>query len=856
MQWTLALVFILFASLETNAQSSSVQLPPAPDQSSDPAAEIKVKADESRPAAEKKVERVEVTGSHIKRMNVEGATPVQTMTRKDLEKTGYTSVSDVLRDTTMNSFGSMREDSGSNAAGVASVDLRGLGASSTLVLLNGQRLPTDAVTGAVDLNLIPMAAVERIEVLKDGASATYGSDALGGVVNIITRKDFSGTEVSLKQTLPQMEGGKKRELSIVNGINKGRMNMVNVVQYRDNDVIYSKDRPWSNNNISMIGSPGSYRNVGGKWIADPNCPADRIQHTPQGDFCTFKTSDYSTELPALQQISVMSETNIEVNSRVRSKVRVGGGQKTAQWSFAPAPDTFTIKAGKVPNLPGIDPNQDVQYRYRLTELGTRDTEITTYSYNALLGTTVDIGKGWEVETNVSHNRVINHDRGVNGYAITNDLVTAIGDGNFNPGAPEGQRGDLNGTRYKPHEDMESQLSSLDVKTRGEFGHFMGERFGLAVGSTFTFQKYKDQYDDRSVNDEVFGNAGSSGGGQRDTKAVYTELSIPFTKKVELTLAGRYDKYSDFGDTFNPKAAILYKPTKSWLLRSSAGTGFKAPLMQDLYAARSQGFPTFVDAPSCAREQAAGGDTSSCDPAQYEVTSSGNTGLKEEKSLSLSSGVVFEPSRSFNVGADMFYTRMSNVVGIDYNDAMRVERDRGPEFLASKGVIVHRDANGYLESIEAPLQNLSKREVTGIDLSTNYRIWKVQIGEELSKLFYYKEEGFPGAGYANKLGDSGRPEWRNALTLGFIANDNHALTLTALTTPGQRKSKKEAGETKQYTTFDTQYNWKWTKNSTITAGIKNLAGSTPPLDETATSVLDTTIYDQIGRQYYTGIKATF
>jgi iron complex outermembrane receptor protein len=263
----------------------------------------------------------------------------------------------------------MREDSGSNAAGVAHVDLRGLGASNTLVLLNGQRLPSDAVTGAVDLNMIPMAAVERIEVLKDGASAIYGSDALGGVVNIITRKDFTGTEVSFKQSIPQLEGGKKREISLVNGLNKGRLSMVNVVQYRDNEVINSRDREWSNKGVSTSGSPGSYRSEGGTWNSDANCPPEMIQHTPNGDICTFRYSDYSTELPALQQLSLLSESNVEVSSRVRAKARFGGSQKKVQWSFAPAPETFVIPASVADHLgpggtplPGATPGKDLQVR--------------------------------------------------------------------------------------------------------------------------------------------------------------------------------------------------------------------------------------------------------------------------------------------------------------------------------------------------------------------------------------------------------------------------------------------------------------------------------------------------------------
>ena len=201
---------------------------------------------------EKKVERVEVTGSHIKRVDTEGASPVQTVTRKDLEKSGYNSVADVMRDSTVSSFGSTREDSGRAGAGQASIDLRGLGSENTLVLMDGQRLPTDAITGAVDINLIPMAAVERIEILKDGASATYGSDALGGVVNIITRKDYSGTEVSVAQTTPELRGGTRREISLVNGFNTRRLNMVNVIQHRDNEMSFDRDYSWNANAESPL----------------------------------------------------------------------------------------------------------------------------------------------------------------------------------------------------------------------------------------------------------------------------------------------------------------------------------------------------------------------------------------------------------------------------------------------------------------------------------------------------------------------------------------------------------------------------------------------------------------------------
>lgn len=818
---------------------------------------------EKKPEQKKQVERVQVTGSHIKRIDVEGTSPVQTLNRRDLEKSGYNSVSDVLRDTAANSFGSVREDSGSNAAGVAHVNLRGLGSSNTLVLMNGQRLPSDAVTGAVDLNLIPMAAVERVDILKDGSSAIYGSDALGGVVNIITRKDFVGTEVSVSQTTPEMPGGKRQEISLVNGVNIGRANMVNVVQYRDNEKIYSRDRKWSRNGLSTFGSPGSFRrgtlNADGSFTAsepyqaDANCPADLQNPGLGGTVCSFPYPQYSTELPAIQQLSLMSETTVPMGSRVTSRVRLGGTMREAQWSFAPSPDVFIIPAATA-NTIGLGPN-DVQVRYRTVELGTRDAEVDTDAYNVLLGSTVEVGGGWEVDTAVGHNKVRTLDLGVNGYALSASLVDAIAAGRFNPLGAPGARGTLEDTRYQPWERQTSELSSLDVKASGEIGELPGGAMGLAIGTNFTFQKYEDEFDEQSVAGNVFGNAGSSGGGQRDTRALYTELTAPVTEKIELQLAGRYDEYSDFGSSANPKLGVLYRPTKSLLFRSSVGTGFKAPLMQDLYAAMSEGNPTFIDHVSCDREVKAGEAPTSCAPSQYTVTSSGNTGLKEERSISYNFGAAYEPNREFAIMSDLFLTKMNNVVGIGMDDAMKAEL-AGID-LAQYGVIVNRDAQGYIESIEAPLQNLSSREVFGIDIGTSYRLGKVRLATDHSHLFWYKEEGFPGVGTTDQLGENGVPKWRNVSSVTFMPNDRHDLSLAALTTAGQEKAVEGAGMLPNYTTWDVQYSYRLKRLGTLSAGVKNVLGTTPPIDNTnANQPLNIELYDQIGRQYYTGYKATF
>src|SRR5688572_5092480 len=150
-----------------------------------------------------KVEKIEVTGSNIKRVEAEQASPVTVVTRQDIEKSGAASVSDVIRALPLDNNGSISDSFGIGfAAGASGVSLRGLTVNSTLVLLNGRRmapygLADDGQRSFVDLNAIPLDAVDRIEVLKDGASAIYGSDAIAGVVNVILRRDFQGAAANV-----------------------------------------------------------------------------------------------------------------------------------------------------------------------------------------------------------------------------------------------------------------------------------------------------------------------------------------------------------------------------------------------------------------------------------------------------------------------------------------------------------------------------------------------------------------------------------------------------------------------------------------------------------------------------------
>ena len=210
--------------------------------------------------AQQSIERVEITGSSIKRIDAETALPVQVVSRQEIEATGAANVEQFLQGLGValqgNSNSVAATSSGATTGGVSSVSLRGLGSQRTLVLIDGKRVSaggtlTDSTT--VDINHIPVAAIERIEVLKDGASAIYGSDAIGGVINFILRKDYKGGEATAYANYTQHPGGRGWGTNALVGwgdMAKDSFNATMSFDYRKQDALYGRDRPFASSGIN------------------------------------------------------------------------------------------------------------------------------------------------------------------------------------------------------------------------------------------------------------------------------------------------------------------------------------------------------------------------------------------------------------------------------------------------------------------------------------------------------------------------------------------------------------------------------------------------------------------------------
>ena len=807
-------------------------------------------------------EKIQVTGSRIKRVDLQGASPLVVVDRETIENSGFNSISDVLREVTINSFGGLREQQLSSISGVAHSNLRGLGAERTLVLLNGKRLAADPINRAVDLNLIPMAAVERVEILTDGGSALYGSDALGGVINIITRKDFIGTQVSLQQTLTELGGGEKTHATLTSGHSTSRLNVIGVLSYRNNRELMGDDRIWTKKRISTRGSPGSLgKRINGKTTYQPatDCPKERID---EDGYCSYNYGPHNTIRPRIEQSGLLFEADYSLTSNMTTYLRVLGTRKMTYFQYPPNYGDFVFPMTDFSDLRGADgkqllnsseisPGNQIVFRQRLVELGPRLSEIATNAYSALLGLRgyLSFTETWQWDFSISHNHVHRFDERVGGFILKESVNEAIRSGEYKPQAADGKRGDLSRYRYVPHQEDNSQISQAELTFTGNLPDFFNRPLGMSFGVVANYELFKTRMDEVTQQGLVLNKGGLDGDGNRETISSYLEFGFSLTDRFEWQLAARYDVYSDFGETFNPKIAFRWVPLTDWMVRGSVSTGFMAPRIQDLYSKKTDGVQSVIDHVLCDQK---GGKY--CVPSTVPVLRRGNPELEEEISFHVNLGTGYQVYSNLNFILDSWYLLLENGIGSNWSNMTRAEARWGGDSLRNRGINIQRDPeNKEITLIDAPFKNLFSRELMGLDFRisweerTKWGLFDVQLAH--SHMLYYKEENFIGLGHEDQLGKFGKPEWRRQMSVTYSPNENHQI-YTRVRTVGPSE-KLTGGTLKTYSVYDGQYRYKASWNGAFTFGVRNLFGSTPPLSETKSGnlILNTSLYDNLGRYLY-------
>lgn len=768
-------------------------------------------------------QRVEITGSSIKRVDAETALPVTVITREQIEKSGAITVQDLLHK--VSASGAMFADTTQGAGyAQANANLRGLGANSTLVLLNGRRLANFAFgnaggAAAVDLNSIPFAALERVEVLRDGASAKYGSDAVAGVINFITRRNYTGGELSVRYGDTEAGvGGTESGFNIAFGLGDtaaDRFNLLLTANVQKQKRIKAIDQQWYIRGLTEIPgsfpptsgrafpgrfwedfdtlSPGAYKTDG--TTDDPNISACDPDFTVYQDFgiptpngtntvksCRFIYAAALDNLPDKESGDIFARLSFNLSEDTELYAEASYGRSHSIGRIAPVP--ISNDAGKINPETGEYPHFAmpvtspyfprelleslgytvpatgmVDIMMRSVPLGNRINDNTNAQTRLVAGVR-GVAGGWDYDAGLNWARATGNLE-YRGYVHEGRFIEALATGGINPFGPTDD-GDalLRSTLMEgPMRESTSTMTAFDAKASRDLMAMAGGQMALAVGVDLR----REQADDRPINDDYREGRHIGGEGtvplteaSRNVYAVFGELVMPFAKGFEAELSGRFDKYSDFGNTFNPRGSIRWQPNKQLALRASAGTGFRAPTLWDVNAP-----PAFTNTANSLNDPDCPLVT---DPpqarcaTQFTVRNSSDPNLKPEKSRQWSIGLVTDPLPWLNATLDYWQIEKKDQIGQVTGDAIMSD----PDLYELYNDRIIRGSDGYITYIDQPVENLGGLRTAGIDLSLRTR-WNLggmgRLGLEFDGTYLTKWEqqsgkGQPFVDYVDSAGDGG------------------------------------------------------------------------------------------------------
>jgi len=837
-----------------------------------------------------KIEKIEVTGSNIKRVDQEGPAPIVIIKREDIEKSGSTSVAELLRSITAQSGGSFEERTfGTFAPGSAGISLRGLGQSATLVLVNGRRVAgygfaQNAQDAFVDLNSLPLGAIERIEVLKDGASAIYGSDAIAGVVNVILRKDYQGFEVSAffggansKSQTNRGWDAKETKLSATAGFGdmaRDRYNVLASLDYFERTHVILKDRKFSRtadlrsrggvDSRSPASATGTVFNYAtGLYQALPGCPAADLQVSAGGTICKFNFNDFATVIPGAKRIAITTRGNMELSPALSLFGDFSYSNSKSHSEFAPVPAAAPIAAG----APGNPiPAADVFVLRRLIEFGPRLADIEAQTTRLTAGLKGNYA-GWDWETAYSYsksdvestdgNRVSS--RGLNA-AIANGTFQF---GRFNPPSV------TTALRFTPDAIRKgvSDYKSFDIKGSTEITQLAGGAMGLAIGAERRSQSIADTPDARVVRGESAREVATAAAGSRNEWSVYAETNIPFAKGWEAQVAVRHDAYQGTDSSTNPKVAIAWRPTTNILLRASYSTGFRAPGLQELFLAPTTAQVSIVDSARCRAGVAA-----ACGATQTNARLGGNPNLKPEEAKSYNVGFVWDVTRDLSAGIDFYRIQQTNKISSNAQFVVDNEASPPPGARVTRALSPSPSVPGRITLITSPYINVSSQEVQGTDLDLSYRLslgeyGKLKLSSSVAYYDYLKQASAPNSPASNVIGSGSQGtsyprvrnrnqaewtvgNWNNVLVMYYDRAYKEDDLVRLSTNPSAERS------VAAYTTFDAQVAYTGFKGFKLIGGVRNLVDKDPPFKSNATEGYDVERDNPRGRFFYLQVNYAF
>jgi iron complex outermembrane receptor protein len=777
----------------------------------------------------KKLEEVTVTGSRVRRQDLEAVGPVSVLDASDIKASGVTST-EVLLQRLSASAGFAGNQTNAywtgNGYGTAQVNLRGLGINRTLVLLNGRRVVNGGTgaNSAVDLNMIPTGMIERIEVLKDGASALYGADAVAGVVNIITRKEFDGLQINTKFGQTSEGDGQEVSADLITGVSGERGSLVASISYSDLEDVNMADRArcaLGDAGDGTLVCSGSSSTSGGRatFLTGPNI-GQRINfnNDPSGDGDFYEPYDgekhnipYFQWLNAVNPIerttfSVFGNLNVADNVRFVSEM-IYSQRESSQLAtpgtllnyYVPAAgrDSFVIPASHPTNPTGQDIRLD---RKRLVEAGVREFFQETDTWRVVLGFDgsfgADAGWTWDASYNKGRNtgidgstNVANLDRVYQTMFSCDDVTVPcadyLGSGDVTPEV-------LDYILYTMRDSGGNEQESFTANITGSPFRLPAGAVGIAAGVEHREERGWRDPDPLVVADIANTNQQDPIEGRYEVDEIYAEVVVPLlhdmtgVEHLELSLAGRYSDYDLFGDDTNYKVGLLWQITDSVKVRATSSTAFRIPNIPELFGGVAEGNLTTTDPcdgwssrdpsdPVYQSCQAAGVPLGYVQLGNTILTTvGGNSELQPEDADTLTVGVVWEPSFVEGLSLTLDYW------DIEIDDSIQqIPGSEKLDICYSTGDLNHpfcgpdnhtRDPlTGEVNFLSAQPSNVGSETASGIDLGVQYSTRVSDYGLDLtwnvSYLDEYNVSPFPGADpieYAGMItgGNGSYTHWRS------------------------------------------------------------------------------------------------
>ncbi|MFL6676077.1 MAG: TonB-dependent receptor [Massilia sp.] len=840
------------------------------------------------------VQRVEITGSSIKRLAAESSLPVTTIKASDFVKQGLTTAQEVLNTIPMNQSTTVSASAvGAGTGGRAQANLRGLGGERTLVLLNGRRLAAHPYfADTTDLNIIPIAALDRVEVLRDGASAIYGSDAIGGVINFITKRSVKGAAITVEDHEPiRSGGGAEQRLNLAGGLgelNQDGWSMFGVLDFHQQNRLRSIERRFSNTGIrpqrglrqtSATTFPANFfalPDISGN-PGFPACnPPSTIAAIDGSRTCEFDFTQFIDNIPKTRQFNAMGKFNMKFGPDHVGSIEIMHGRSTNEARVAPPPLTnigLTMTAaspyypgnGITPAFPGLA-GQPLDISWRTLETGQR-VDFSVSSTDRVLASLEGTLFGWDYNTALTHSQGRARSSFTGGYVIDQRIIEGVGAGVLNPFGPQSPEGAaylgqslLLGTYLQARINS----STFDARATRDLMNLPAGPLGFALGVEARHDKAT-----YLVNRALASQSSSSGfagaldqSGQRSIYAIFTEANAPIIKDLELNLALRYDHYTDAGSRLNPKVALRYQPIRQLLVRSSFNRGFRAPTLFDLFGPQTvtNTSDTYNDPRLCPNGvPVPGANPNVACGQQQNIQQGGNRNVAPERSRAWSLGAVYEPVPSLTLSADYWNIKLEERI-----QALPEQTIFG-NFAKYQNLFVYDPAGTRLLYVIDTTSNLGEIRTRGVDLSLLYRVPRNPLGDIsvsadgtwVEKFAFENERGGPFFENAGRYAQSAPVfRWRHNVLLTLargnwvfnLANryNSHYIDQNTAVAP------EFANKVRHWSTWSLSTTYTGNKQVDLTVGIKNLLDAEPPFTNQVTTFqlgYDPRFTDPLGRTVY-------